>query len=246
MHGRGLWPLCPGQGTNKADCAVTFFVCALVFFIATHLIPGIKPLRRALIARFGKPLYLSFFSAASLLGLGFVGWTYTNAPYIELWPLTVSMRWLVVTAMGVACFLVICGMTSANPFSLGIGARRFNAQTPGIVKFTRHPLLWGLFIWSVAHLFANGDVASFMLFGLLSLLGALGPWVFDRRTQEKMGVNVWARACQESRNVPVARALMQVGALRPLAAAGFYLLLVSAHGPLIGVSPLDGLQVMGN
>jgi uncharacterized membrane protein len=34
-----------------------------------------------------------------------------------------------------------------------------------IKRFTRHPMLWGILIWSAAHLLVNGDLASMLLFG---------------------------------------------------------------------------------
>ncbi len=33
-----------------------------------------------------------------------------------------------------------------------------------IKRFTRHPMLWGVTIWSFAHLLANGDQAAIILF----------------------------------------------------------------------------------
>ncbi|WP_376874751.1 NnrU family protein [Albirhodobacter sp. R86504] len=33
----------------------------------------------------------------------------------------------------------------------------------------RHPMLWGMVIWAVAHLLVNGDLASILLFGSLGL-----------------------------------------------------------------------------
>jgi uncharacterized membrane protein len=48
----------------------------------------------------------------------------------------------------------------------------------------RHPQLTAVILWSVAHLLANGDVASLVLFGGLALwavlemalINAAGPW----------------------------------------------------------------------
>ncbi|MFT4717521.1 MAG: putative membrane protein [Paracoccaceae bacterium] len=49
----------------------------------------------------------------------------------------------------------------------------------------RHPMLWGMFIWAVAHLLVNGDVASVVMFGGLGLWTLVqmrlinqheGPW----------------------------------------------------------------------
>jgi len=220
---------------------MTYFVYALVIFLATHLIPGIRPLRSFLVSRLGKPLYLTLFSIASVIGLGFVGWTYSAVPYLAVWLLPVEARWFVVGAMMVSCFFVVTGVTTANPFSLGLGAGTFDPEKPGIVRVTKHPVVWGLFIWSAAHLMANGDMASLILFGLFSLLSALGPWVFNKRAKELMGAQEWERAAAACQQIPIVRALTQIGLFRLVIAVAVYSFLLVAHGPVIGVSPLDGL-----
>lgn len=48
----------------------------------------------------------------------------------------------------------------------------------------RHPMLWGMVTWAVAHLLVNGDLASIILFGGLAIwafaemvaINASGPW----------------------------------------------------------------------
>ena len=34
-----------------------------------------------------------------------------------------------------------------------------------VKRFTRHPMLWGIALWSGVHLTANGDLAEVLLFG---------------------------------------------------------------------------------
>lgn len=36
-----------------------------------------------------------------------------------------------------------------------------------LARFLRHPMLWGVVLWGVAHLLVNGDTPSFLLFGWL-------------------------------------------------------------------------------
>lgn len=54
-----------------------------------------------------------------------------------------------------------------------------------IARKLRHPMLWGVILWSVAHLLVNGDTPSFVLFGGIAawasasmlLINRAGPWV---------------------------------------------------------------------
>ncbi len=47
---------------------------------------------------------------------------------------------------------------------MGMGKSKGRART-----WLRHPMLWGVVTWAVAHLLVNGDVASIVLFGGLGL-----------------------------------------------------------------------------
>ncbi|MBL1436964.1 MAG: NnrU family protein [Rhodobacteraceae bacterium] len=47
---------------------------------------------------------------------------------------------------------------------LGMGNSKGHART-----WLRHPMLWGVVLWSGAHLLVNGDIASIVLFGGMAL-----------------------------------------------------------------------------
>jgi uncharacterized membrane protein len=56
------------------------------------------------------------------------------------------------------------------------------AYLPGNVhRLTPHPMLWGVVLWAVGHLFANGDAASLWLFGSLGLYSLFAIWSANRR-----------------------------------------------------------------
>ncbi|MGH8503952.1 MAG: NnrU family protein [Gammaproteobacteria bacterium] len=74
-------------------------------------------------------------------------------PFLPLWS---PPRWGHVTALGLMpfAFILLAG-----------------AYLPSNIKrWTAHPMLWGLVIWTVTHLLANGDLASVILFGGLGAL----------------------------------------------------------------------------
>lgn len=48
-------------------------------------------------------------------------------------------------------------------------------------RFTRHPMLWGLVCWALAHLLANGDRAALLLFGGMGVYALLGMLSANRR-----------------------------------------------------------------
>jgi uncharacterized membrane protein len=46
---------------------------------------------------------------------------------------------------------------------------------------TRHPFLVGVTIWAAAHILANGDVASLIMFGGFLALSLIGPLQIDAK-----------------------------------------------------------------
>ncbi|MBT6096016.1 MAG: NnrU family protein [Rhodospirillaceae bacterium] len=211
---------------------------ALAVFLAVHAIPAIRPLRAQLVTLFGELVYIAAFSAISLGLVVWLGIAYAHAPYVELWSYWPEFKWLALLVMPVACVLSAAGLTSRNPFSLGAGYERFDPERPGIVRLTRHPAVWGLATWSAVHIPINGDAASVILFGLLTVLGVAGPKSLDAKRKRAMGEVVWTDTLARVRLVPLTQALSQIGIFRLLLGLALYGALLLAHEPVIGISPL--------
>jgi len=145
-------------------------------------------------------------------------------------------RWAPVAVMPVVCLLVAAGMSSPNPFSLGLSAKNYDPGRPGIVGVTRHPVIWGMALWAASHLLANTDAAGALLFGLLLALGLTGPLSLDRKRRKTLGDEAWRRLRADTGRTSMGRALVQTGVWRWLAAAALYAALLGAHEAVIGVS----------
>jgi uncharacterized membrane protein len=210
---------------------------ALAVFLAVHAIPAIRPLRSRLIGLLGETPYIVAFSVISLGIVVWLGVAYARAPYVELWPYFPALRWLPLLTMPVACILIVVGLSSRNPFSLGAGSRDFDPGRPGIVALTHHPAVWGLVIWSAVHIPINGDAASLILFGLLTVLGIAGPRSLDAKRKRALGETQWRELAAQVRQMPITTALAQIGWLRPLLGLILYGALLFMHEPIIGISP---------
>ena len=136
---------------------MTSLALPVVAFLATHLVPGIKPLRTGCVKLFGERLYMGGFSVMSIGVIVWLTWAYLQAPYIVIWPYLPEMRWIAISSMPVACILSITGISSANPFSLGPGAKNFSPALPSSVGLCKHPALWGILVWAIVYTEVNGD-----------------------------------------------------------------------------------------
>ncbi|MBF0392810.1 MAG: hypothetical protein HQL38_09025 [Alphaproteobacteria bacterium] len=204
-------------------------------FLLSHGLPANPRLRGPLMRLLGAR---GFFVAYSLLSLSVVAWlahAYAAAPYIELWPQEPWTRWVPPLAMAPACLLLVIGLSSPNPYSLGLGRRRYNPARPGIVGLVHHPVIWALTLWAAAHLFPNGDLASLVLFGPLLALSLSGPRVLDRRRARDLGED-WVRLAP--RLTPPPALLAQIGPWRMGGGILLYAILLYLHPLVIGASPL--------
>jgi uncharacterized membrane protein len=217
---------------------MTELVGAVPAFLLFHAIAALNPLRTRIVGAIGETAYIIAFSVVSLALAVWVAVAFGKAPYIELWPYNPTLRWIPLTIMPVACILIVAGLSTPNPFSLGAGSARFDPNRPGIVAVTRHPALWGLTLWSAAHIPVNGDLAAVILFGPLTLLGLAGPTSLDAKRRRSLGTEAWNELARRTAATRRSAAITQTGAVRLLGGILLYVGLLALHGPVIGVSPL--------
>lgn len=222
------------------------FLAAIAVFLLAHAIPAHRPVRDALIRWVGETPYVVAYTAVTLAIVAWLGLAYARAPFVEIWPFRTELRWVPLVVMAPACVLLVAGLGSRNPLSLGAGSQGYDPARPGIVAVTRHPLMWAFVLWAGGHLAPNGDLASILMFGLLLGLGLMGPASLDAKRRDRLGPEAWNRLAAGTANVPLAALLAGraawrvswIGWARLLGGLALYAALLWAHEPAIGVSPL--------
>ena len=121
-----------------------------------------------------------------------------------------------------------------------MGAKGYDPAHPGILRLTRHPVLWAAFLWAASHTIANGDVAGLIFFVPLLVLALVGIPLLDIRICRRLGVEEWQRLAALTVHPKAWRAaLAEIGALRMSGGLILYLLLLLLHPFIIGRMPLD-------
>jgi len=212
---------------------------AFAAFFLSHSLPIRAPLRPILVRRLGA---IGFGLAYSTLSIAVLAWLVVaaaRAPYLPVWDWAPWQNHLALAVMLLVCLIVTLSVGRPNPFSFG-GARNadFDPGRPGIVRFTRHPLLVALALWAIAHLVANGDLAHILLFGTFAAFAILGGRLVDGRKRREMGAE-WDRLWARVRAQPVAGQLSRTSMLRFGLGLALYLALIALHPVVIGVSPLS-------
>lgn len=217
---------------------MTDLLIAIAVFFATHLIPAFKPLRGRLVAVMGEKVYLVAFSLLSISVIVWLGFAFANAPFVEVWEFAMWQRWVPLLVMPFACVLLVGALSEPNPLSVLPRETGFDPERPGLVGVTRHPLIWGLVAWSLAHMVPNGDVAGLLMFGLLALLGVIGPKSLDHKRRAALGDETWERLARHAPNLPFTGGRPGWPGWRTWAGGlVLYGLALFGHPWVIGVSP---------
>jgi uncharacterized membrane protein len=215
---------------------MTGLALALAAFLLTHGLPAVPAVRGALVRRLGRGGYVFAFSVLSLAVIWWVADAYAAAPVVPLWTPEPWTRLVPLAVMPVACILFVGGFLAPNPLSLGRGGKGFDPERPGLLRLTRHPILWALILWSAAHLPPNGDAAAVMVFGAFLALSLPGPLVLDAKRRRQMDVEWHRLAANTSR--PATLSPAEIGWPPVLGGLALFALLLALHPSVIGVSPL--------
>ena len=139
---------------------MALLIIGILVFLGVHLLPAFPSVRDTLIGRFGETGYKALFGVLSLLGFVLLIWGFAIAPYVPVWSPPAWTRWVAIVLMLPAFIFLVA------------------AYVPGQIKAKlKHPMLVAIKTWALAHLIANGDLASIILFGSF-----LAYAVFDRIT----------------------------------------------------------------
>ncbi|MBC7906750.1 MAG: hypothetical protein H7Y60_08395 [Rhodospirillaceae bacterium] len=217
-------------------------VLAVVVFLASHRLTNQPAFRRPAEALLGgKRGFTIAYSILSVLLLAWMIAAYGDAPMVLVWGQQSWMRWLPPLVMPVACVLAVAGLTTPNPFSIGPGAKGYDPNHPGILRLTRHPVLWAAALWAGAHVVPNGDVAALILFVPLLLLALVGPKLLDRKRRRDLGLDEWTRLAaltDEPLAVMPTVLFREIGWPRIFGGLVLYGALLALHQPVIGAWPL--------
>ena len=158
-------------------------------FLLTHFMSA-TPLRPAIAGSIGEKGYSALFSLLAFATLGWMIWAYNRAPIEALWP---GLRLLPAILMPFSFILLVGGLLTRNPSAVG-QAKALKSDEParGMLRITRHPMMWGFILWSGAHVLARGELKSLVFFGTFLVVAALGALLIDRRKAATLGDD-WQR-----------------------------------------------------
>jgi uncharacterized membrane protein len=126
-------------------------ILGLVLFFGVHTLTTQRDLRARLIDATGEGGYKIAYSLVSAVGLALIIWgfaRYRATGWIDIWYPPTFLKHIAIALMLPAVILVVASYIRGR-----------------IYTTLKHPMLTGIKLWAAAHLLANGDLGSIILFG---------------------------------------------------------------------------------
>jgi uncharacterized membrane protein len=132
-------------------------ILGLALFLGIHLLPAKRDLRGRIVSAMGEGSYKLVYALVSLLGLALIVWGFAHyraAGMIDIWEGSVSPK-----TLGILKHITLALMLPAVILFVASYLRGH------IYTTLKHPMLASVKLWAAAHLLANGDLGSIILFG---------------------------------------------------------------------------------
>jgi len=237
------------EGQTMIDDPTWNLIAASAVFLGIHLFISGTRLRDVIVGVIGEKPYLGVFSLMSLGAIVWMSMAYNHASVETFTLLWVPEAWwhhAAMTAILLAAILVVLGNVTKSPTAAGSGDLVDDPDAAkGILRITRHPFLWGVQLWALAHIAMNGDLSSLIFFGTFAVLALIGPPTIDAKRARALG-DRWQGYASRTSNVPFGAILTgrnslklgEIGILWPAVGIALYFALVYAHEWLFSVSAL--------
>jgi len=178
-------------------------------FLITHFGISSTPLRATLVNSMGDGAFLGVYSLISFITLGGMIYAYIGIPHLDfIWMPTTTLYVIAKLLLLLSLPLLLAGVMSKNPTAVQqeSALEAMQDRATGIFTVTRHPVQWGILLWALSHVIANGDAASMLLFGTLVLVSGFGTLMIDLRKSRQPGEG-WQTFYRTTSNMPFAAIL---------------------------------------
>jgi len=192
---------------------MTLLLLGIVIFLGMHLVRVVAPgLRASVIERQGKGVWMGIYTAISLAGLLLIIYGFGEARAVTgmLYNPPVFLKHISLLLMLLAFIYLAAGFLPAGRIAVAV----------------KHPQVLSIKIWALAHLLANGETSSVLLFGSFLAWAVILRISLKRR--ERAGEKV----------LPVFRSTSNDLLAVVIGAVAYGLFVWKLHEWLIGVAPI--------
>lgn len=173
------------------DHALASLIAANVSFVGTHIAMS-HPLRTPMVRVLGERGFQGVYSLVSLACLVWIvlAFQQVGPGKTTLWNGQGEATWIAASLLTLLALALIAGSFKGNPAVVGAGAAQARAAAPtGVFAITRHPMMWGIAIWALAHVMVAPDPRNLITAGSLGLFALLGAHLQDRKKAALLGAD---------------------------------------------------------
>jgi len=208
-------------------------------FAATHMALSSTTWRPRLVAALGERAFLGLYSLVAFATFVPLVWYYMGHRHegALLWALPIGTAglWALYAGQAVAWTLVVAGLATPSPATVGLPESRRPTEPRGVHRITRHPLFMGVGLAGLLHLPVNGfasDVAFWLGFPVFAVVGCAHQDARKRRTQ--VGYAKWVEKTPflPFANADAIRGLREISRLIVAIGISSTAALRIIHGPL--------------
>lgn len=218
-------------------------ILASIIWLALHIGVAGTRLRQVVAKPLGDQGFRAVFSIASIASISFLVIAFNHAHKTALWSAPDWLRWVLVALMAPATLLLVGSLSTISLNAVDAGTRR--GPVRGILRVTRHPMMWSFGLWAFVHILAAGESAATIFFGTFLVTAFAGMPSIDRKAARR-APEAWARFAAETSILPCGAIIegrnqfkpSELGLLVPLASVLLWAAMLVFHQTVIGIAPL--------
>ena len=225
-----------------------WFVVALGAFVILHIGMATPPVRDRLVGRLGEKAFGGVYALLSLGLLVLAIQLYRGLEEVPLWVVGPGAYHAGALVMLLASILFVGSFTPGNKALAGVP--QSERPVAGVLRITRHPMMWAFGLWAIVHFVLAGDLPTAILTFGIGFLALVGAWLQDGKKRAQIG-ETWVRYEAETSYWPFGAMLsgkqpwsgVWPGLVPVLGGIAFWLVLTWLHPSLMG-APVVGIWGM--
>jgi uncharacterized membrane protein len=218
-------------------------IVAALIWLAIHFGLSGTRLRDLLVGRIGEGPFRGLFSVVSIAAIVLLIRAFNRSPATPLWFAPEWVRWCLVLAMLPAFLLFVASVSAGNPTAAGVPA---GGPPRGIIRITRHPMLWSFTIWASVHIIGTGEAAALVFFGSFLLTALAGMPSIDAKLARR-DPHTWQALSAVTSMLPFgaiatrrnALVLKEIGWTRTAVSAIAWVVVLWLHPMVFGIAPVS-------
>ncbi len=196
-------------------------------FIGSHFAMS-HPLRGPMVRVLGQGGFLGLYSLVSFALIAWVAMAFKAAPPADLGG-SGDAGWILATALTLPAMVLLAGSFAGNPaLPDPTGKATIPKEPKGVFRVTRHPMMWGIGLWAIAHVVLWWSTRTLITAGAMGVLALVGAHLQDRKKRALLG-EAWAGWEARTSYWPQVGALFSVGWLWWAVGLALWLAATFAH-----------------